>query len=51
MTIRRIALIALMAAASPLAVAGTAHADTATDSPAAKEWWPKSVDLTSIWKP
>jgi catalase-peroxidase len=48
MTIRRIALIALMAAASPLAVAGTAHADTATDSPAAKEWWPKSVDLTAL---
>ncbi|KPF90618.1 peroxidase [Novosphingobium sp. AAP83] len=48
MTIRRIALIALMAAASPLAVAGSAHADTATESPAAKEWWPKSVDLTAL---
>ncbi len=49
MTIRRIALFALMAAASPLAVAGTAHADTMTDSPvAAKEWWPKSVDLTAL---
>ena len=35
MTIRRIALFALMAAASPLAVAGTAHADTMTDSPVA----------------
>ncbi len=49
MTFRRIALVALMAAASPLAVAGTAHADAITDSPmAAKEWWPKSLDLTAL---
>lgn len=49
MTFRRIALVALMAAASPLAVAGTAHADAITDSPvAAKEWWPKNVDLTAL---
>ena len=49
MTFRRIALFALMAAASPLAVAGTAQADAITDSPvAAKEWWPKSVDLTAL---
>ena len=49
MTFRRIALFALMAAASPLAVAGTAQADAITDSPvSAKEWWPKSVDLTAL---
>ena len=49
MTFRRLALFALMAAASPLAVAGTAHADAITDSPvAAKEWWPKNLDLTAL---
>ncbi|MBA4353715.1 MAG: catalase/peroxidase HPI [Novosphingobium sp.] len=38
-----------MAAASPFAMAGTASADTVTDGPvAAKEWWPKSLDLTAL---
>ena len=49
MIFRRIASVALMAAASPLALVGTAHADAVTDSPVlAKEWWPKSLDLTAL---
>ena len=46
MKIRNLALMALMAAASPLAFAGTAHAETAT--PAATEWWPKNLDLSAL---
>ncbi|CAH0498319.1 catalase/peroxidase HPI [Novosphingobium sp. CECT 9465] len=49
MIFRRIASVALMAAASPLALVGPAHADAVTDSPmVAKEWWPKSLDLTAL---
>ena len=49
MTFSRIALIALMAAASPLGLASPAQADAVTDSPvAAKEWWPRSLDLTAL---
>ena len=45
MKLRNVALAALMVAASPLAFAGAAQAETA---PAAKEWWPKHVDLTAL---
>lgn len=46
MNIRIIAVSALMAASSPMAFIGTAWADTAT--PAAKEWWPKDLDLSAL---
>ncbi len=56
MQMRTIALAALMTAASPLALAGTAHAETthavgsapmaATDG--TKEWYPKTLDLTAL---
>ncbi len=46
MKFRNLALAALMTAASPVVLATTAHAETA--SPAATEWWPKNVDLTAL---
>ena len=46
MTIRNLALIALMAAASPVALSGIAQAETM--APAAKEWWPKNLDLSAL---
>ena len=46
MKIRSIALAALVVATSPLALVGSALADTT--APAAKEWWPKSVDLSAL---
>ncbi|MFN3470187.1 MAG: catalase-peroxidase, partial [Novosphingobium sp.] len=52
MTFRKIALAALLAAGSTLALAGTAQAEPATmaagEQAAAKEWWPKTVDLTAL---
>ncbi len=54
MTIRKFTLAALLAAGSMLALTGAAHAQEAAASPvisegtAAKEWWPKSVDLTAL---
>ncbi|MGE3744292.1 MAG: catalase/peroxidase HPI [Sphingomonadaceae bacterium] len=46
MKIRNLALVALMAAASPAALAGTAEAETAT--PAATDWWPRNLDLSAL---
>ena len=46
MKVCKLAIIALMAAASPLALVGTAQAETA--APAAKEWWPKDLDLSAL---
>ena len=49
MKIRNMALAALMVAASPLAFAGMALAESAgADGVSAKEWWPKTVDLTAL---
>ena len=46
MTIRKFALAALLAAASPVAIIGTAQAETA--APAAQEWWPRNLDLSAL---
>lgn len=46
MKFRNIAVAALMAATSPVVLATTVHAETA--APAATEWWPKNVDLSSL---
>ena len=51
MQMRTIALAALMAAVSPLALAGTAQAETMAPAPAgaaATEWYPKTLDLTAL---
>ena len=52
MTFRKIALAALLAAGSTLALAGPAQAEPATmaagGQPSAKEWWPKTVDLSAL---
>ena len=52
MTFRKIALAAMLAAGSTLALAGTAQAEPATmaagGQPSAKEWWPKTVDLSAL---
>ena len=51
MQMRNIALAALMAAVSPLALAGTAQAETMAPAPAgaaATEWYPKTLDLTAL---
>ncbi|MCX7284165.1 MAG: catalase/peroxidase HPI [Novosphingobium sp.] len=54
MTIRKFTLAALLAAGSTLALTGGASAQDNAASPvisegtAAKEWWPKSVDLTAL---
>ncbi|PLK27474.1 catalase/peroxidase HPI [Novosphingobium sp. TH158] len=45
MNLKKVAIAVLMAAASPIAAA---HAAEAGAAPAAKEWWPKSVDLTAL---
>ena len=45
MKIRNIALVALLAATSPVALASAAHAETAEPK---AEWWPKKVDLTAL---
>jgi catalase-peroxidase len=45
MNIRNLAIVALMAAASPIAFASIANAETA---PAAKEWWPENLDLSAL---
>ena len=47
MKIRNLALIALAATTSPVVLAGPANAETAA-APAAKEWWPKSLDLSAL---
>jgi len=47
MKLRNLALAALMTAASPVVLATAAQAETASTE-AATEWWPKSVDLTSL---
>ena len=46
----RFALVALMLAASPVALAGAAVAETpaAMTAAAPKEWWPKTVDLSAL---
>ena len=46
MKFRNLAIIALMSATSPVVLATSAHAETAT--PAATEWWPKNVDLSAL---
>jgi catalase-peroxidase len=46
MKICKLALVALMATASPVALSGTAQAEAS--GPAAKEWWPKSLNLTAL---
>ncbi|MEZ5689930.1 MAG: catalase/peroxidase HPI [Caenibius sp.] len=46
MKIRKLALVALMVAASPVALTGTAQAETT--APAAREWWPKNLDLSAL---
>ena len=46
MKIRKIALIALIAAVSPVALSSTAQAETT--APTAKEWWPKNLDLSAL---
>ena len=46
MKLHKIALVALMVAASPVALAETAQKSVPT--PPAGEWWPKSVDLTAL---
>ncbi|MBC2669569.1 catalase/peroxidase HPI [Novosphingobium piscinae] len=46
MTSTRLALIAAAMASSALALAAPARADTA--APAAKEWWPKQLDLSAL---
>ncbi len=49
MKICNLALVALMAAASPMALSGTALAETAGSSSAvAKEFWPKNLDLAAL---
>ena len=46
---RNLAFAALLAATSSLAVSGMAHAEAAAPAAqAAKEWWPKGVDLTAL---
>ncbi|WP_374588938.1 catalase/peroxidase HPI [Novosphingobium sp.] len=47
MKLRNLALAALMTAASPVVLATAAQAET-MDPPAATEWWPKNVDLSSL---
>ena len=47
MKLRNLALAALMTAASPVVLATAAQAET-MDAPAATEWWPKNVDLSSL---
>jgi catalase-peroxidase len=47
MKLRNLALAALMTAASPVVPATAAQAET-MDAPAATEWWPKNVDLSSL---
>ena len=47
MQMRKIVLVALMAAASPLALTGTAHAGAAT-AITASDWYPKTLDLTAL---
>lgn len=46
----KIALAALMVAVSPVALVSPAYAETAAAPSAegAKEWWPKTVDLTAL---
>ena len=46
MKTRKIALIALIAAVSPVALSSTAQAETT--APTAKEWWPKNLDLSAL---
>ena len=51
MQMRKIALAAMLAAVSPLALAGTAQAETAAPAAStdtAKEWYPKTLDLTAL---
>lgn len=49
MTIRSFAVATLMLAASPVALAGSAHAQTmAPEASSEKSWWPKNLDLTAL---
>ncbi|WP_305082407.1 catalase/peroxidase HPI [Novosphingobium sp. ES2-1] len=48
MQISRIALAAVLVAALPLGSAAMAETVTPTSEPAAKEWYPKTLDLTAL---
>ena len=47
MKFRTLALVALVATTSPVALISPAHAETAV-TPGTKEWWPKSLDLSAL---
>jgi catalase-peroxidase len=46
MKIRNLTIAMLLAAASPMALVGTAQAETA--APAATDWWPRNLDLSAL---